>query len=56
MKSQVFYEDLKIFQHFSGEGYSLSYFLKHNLDIALLYGGSVVKPLITKSTSFTKKL
>ena len=51
----MFYVDLKIFKHFSSDGYSLSPFLKYILNIALLYGCSLVDPLITKSASFTKE-
>ena len=51
----MFYTDLKIFQHFKSEGYTLSHFLKHDLDIAVLYECSLVEPPIIKLTSFTKE-
>ena len=44
----------KRLKYFSSQGYPLSRFLKHSLNIVLLYGCSVVDMPIAKLTSFTK--
>ena len=47
---------LSVLCRINSEGYYLSQFLKHSINIALLYECSVVDPPITKPTSFTKEL